>query len=135
LQKELKHWNDRKAWVETPLFKSYVFIKTDYRKKNLVFRVNGILKYVSIGHELAILSEDEIDRVRQICLYRGKINIECERPEAGKQIEISGGVLKGLIGYLIKVSNDKKVCIRIKGLNCFASVTVNLDSISYKYIS
>ena len=27
LQKELRQWNDRKVWIESPLFKSYLFIK------------------------------------------------------------------------------------------------------------
>ena len=134
LQKQLRYWSDRKSWVETPLFRSYVFVKTSIKKKDLVFKVDGILNYVKNGRNLAILSEPEIDRIEQLCLYTGKIEIEFEKFEAGKLIEISRGVLKGLKGFLTDVSDNKKIRVYIKGLNCFASVTIDLDSVSLKYI-
>ena len=135
LQKELRCWNDRKAWVETPLFRSYVFVKTNLKKKDLVFKVSGIIKYVRVGKKLAVLSEREIDRIRQLCLHPEKIDIEFNCLEVGRKVEISGGVLKGLKGLLTEIDNNKKVRIYIEGLNCFASVTVDFDSVSLKYIS
>ena len=50
-------------------------------------------------------------------------------------MEITGGALKGLKGLLTEINDNKKVRIYIEGLNCFASVTVDFDSISLKYIS
>lgn len=135
LKNELRCWNGRKAWVETPLFRSYVFVKTDLKKKDLVFKASGIIKYISIGKKLAVLREREIDRIKQLCLHPGKIDIEFICLEVGKKVEISGGVLKGLQGLLTEVDDNKKVRIYIEGLNCFASVTLNFDSISLKYIS
>ena len=135
LQKELRCWNDRKAWVETPLFRSYVFVKTNLKKKDLVFKVSGIIKYVRVGKKLAVLSEKEIDRIKQLCLHSGKIDIEFSCLEVGKNVEITGGALKGLKGLLTEINDNKKVRIYINGLNCFASVTVDFDSISFKYIS
>jgi transcription antitermination factor NusG len=135
LQKQLKCWNDRKAWVETPLFRSYIFIKTNLKKKDLAFKVDGILKYVSNGRKLAILSEKEINRIKQLCLHAGKIDILIEDIEIGKKVEISGGVLKGLKGYLTEVNDSRKVRIHIEGLNCFANVTIDSEYISLKHIS
>ena len=135
LQKELRQWNDRKVWIETPLFKSYIFIKTNLKKKDLVFNINGILRYVSFGSQLAVLSEKEIERIKQLCSYQGRIDIEFENLPAGIKVEISDGILKGLEGYLIDNCENKKIRIRIDGLNCFACVTAFTDSISFKNIS
>ena len=134
LQKELRHWNDRNVWIETPLFRSYVFIKIKFKEKDLAFKVNGILKYTRIGSEFAILSEQEINRIKQICLYEGKISIDFEKLEVGKEVEICEGVLKGLRGYLLETNDNKKIRISIESLNCFASVTVDFDSVSHRYI-
>ena len=134
LQKELRHWNDRNVWIETPLFRSYVFLKIRFKTKDLVFKVNGILKYVCIGPEFAILTEQEISRIKQLCLYEGKITIDFERLKAGKEVEICEGVLKGLRGCLLEISDNRKIRISIESLNCFASVTIDFDSVSLRYI-
>ena len=76
LQKELRHWNDRNVWIETPLFRSYIFIKTNLKKKDRAFKVNGILNYISFGSQLATLSEEEINRIKQLCSYDSRITIE-----------------------------------------------------------
>ena len=135
LQKELRHWNDRTVWIETPIFRSYIFIKTNLKNKDLSFRVDGILNYVSLGSQLSILSGEEIDRIKQLCSYQGKISIEFENQELGTKVEISEGALKGLIGFVTDINDNNKFRIQIESLNCFACVTVDRDAISFKYIS
>jgi transcription antitermination factor NusG len=134
LQKELRHWNDRTVWIETPLFRSYIFIKTNLKNKDKAFRVNGILNYVSFGLQLAVLSEEEIERIKKLCSYAGKVTIELESPEVNSKVEICDGVLKGLKGYLTDVNNSRKIHINIKSLNCFASAMIDSDTVSLKYI-
>ena len=134
LQKELRHWNDRTVWIETPLFRSYIFIKTNLKEKDKAFKVNGILNYVSFGSHLAILSEKEIERIKQICSYKGKLSIEFDNPELGAKVEINEGALKGLIGFVTDTNDNRKIHIHIESLNCFACVTINSDSILFKYI-
>ena len=135
LQKELRCWNDRKVWIETPLFRSYIFIKTNLKKKDQAFKVDGILNYVSFGSQLATLSEEEIDRIKLLCSYQGKISIGFENSEVGNKVEICEGVLKGLKGFLIDANGNKKIHINIESLNCFASVMIGSDSVSFKCIS
>jgi transcriptional antiterminator RfaH len=136
LQKELRHWNDRTVWIETPLFRSYVFIKTSLKNKDRAFEVNGILNYVSFGSQLAVLNEGEIDKIKRLCLYDGKVTIEFENTGTGKNsVEICDGALKGLRGYLTEAEDNKKVRIYIESLNCFAAVSIDSNSVSFKYIS
>jgi len=135
LQKSLRHWNDRKAWIETPLFRSYVFIKTNLKRKDQAYKVKGILKYVRIGSKLAVLREQEIEWIKQLCLYESKITIEFENLEVGKKVEIREGALKGLTGFLTDVDDNRKVRIHIESLNCFASIQLDYNSISLKNIS
>ena len=134
LQKELRYWNDREVWIETPLFRSYIFIKTSLKEKDKVFSNYGIIKYVRIGSQIAIIKEDEIDRIKKLCMYQGKVNIEFENKIVGRKVEICNGVLKGLKGFLTEFDNDRRVHIYIEGLNCFANVTVDLDFVFLKYI-
>jgi transcription antitermination factor NusG len=135
LQKELRYWNDRKVWIEKPLFRSYIFVKTSLREKDKVFSTYGIISYLKFGSQLAIIKEDEIDRIKKLCLYQGDVDIEFENKIEGRKVEIVNGVLKGLEGILTSIDENRKVHIHIGGLNCFANVTVDLRSINLKYIS
>lgn len=135
VRKELRHWNDRTTWIEIPLFRSYVFIKTSSNKKNLAFQVGGIVKYVSIGPKPAIISEQEIDRIKKLCVFEGKVNIEYECLEYGKKVEICEGALKGLTGFITEVNGNNNIRIQIESLNCFANVVLEYNSVSIKYIS
>ena len=40
LLKERRRWSDRKKWVEFPMFKSYIFVKTEL--KNSLFTLQNI---------------------------------------------------------------------------------------------
>jgi len=135
LRKELRHWNERKVWIETPVFKSYIFIKTKFKKKDQVFKIAGILNYVRFESQLAILSEEEINKIKQLCFYKDKITIEYDKLETGKKMEICEGVLKGLKGFLTELNGVRKIRLYIESLNCFACITMDLDSFSIKYIS
>lgn len=75
LHKQQRIWNDRKKWVETVLFPSYIFIKIDKKCKNKVFEINGILKYLSNAGTAAILKEEEIERIKKLSSYLGEIEI------------------------------------------------------------
>lgn len=135
LKKELRFWNQKKVWIEIPLFRSYVFIKTSLKKKDRVFSLSGILNYVSFGNQLGTLNEDEINRIKKICQFNGEIKIEFEKPEVGKRVEICEGPLKGLMGFLSVTNGKRKIRIRIEKLNCFASIIMDFDSVLLKYAS
>ena len=47
MKKELHTWCDRKKWVGVPLFSSYVFINMSPGEKELVYLLNGLVKFVS----------------------------------------------------------------------------------------
>ena len=135
VRKEVRFWNDRKAIIETPLFRSYVFVKNTMQNKNKVFQVEGIVKFVSFGTKPAILNEQEIDRIKKLCVFEGKVNIEYECLEYGRKVEICEGALKGLTGFITEVNGNNNIRIQIESLNCFACVTLNHNSIALKYIS
>ena len=47
LQKTYRIWSDRKKLVEKPLLPSYLFVKTKTKNFHYVYRVPGIVKFVS----------------------------------------------------------------------------------------
>lgn len=125
LRKQLRTWHDRKRWVEEPLFSSYIFVKTEDRLRSRVFAAGGLVKYVSIGGRTAVLSEQEIERVRRICTYEGELFIKTGTLSPGDEIEVSEGHFAGLHGRIVEVGGKDRLKISIAGLGCFASVEID----------
>lgn len=129
LQRQLRQWHDRKKWVETPLFSSYVFVRTEDKFRSKVFEVGGLLQYVSIGGQPCILTEQEIERVKRLCSYSGQVNIEQGHLKSGDEVEIIDGHFAGLQGQLITTSTNNKIKISIASLNCFATVELDKNNV------
>ena len=61
MQKTYRKWSDRKKLIEKPLLPSYLFVKTKVKNFHHVYRIQGIVKFVSfegkpvsmIGHGLS----------------------------------------------------------------------------------
>jgi len=52
IQRQLRQWHDRKKWVEVPLLNYYIFVYTNNKKRNGVFQISGITKFLSIDEKL-----------------------------------------------------------------------------------
>ena len=60
LHRQLKQWHDRKKWVESPLFNSYIFVRTTDQQRNQVFNIKGTIKYISFGGQVCTITTTEI---------------------------------------------------------------------------
>lgn len=133
LRRQLRTWSDRKKWVEEPLFSSYIFVKTEERLRSRVFEAGGLLKYVSIGGKTAVISEEEIERVRRLCSYEGDVVIQSGTLAVGDEVRITAGHFEGLHGRILETDGKARLRIFITGLACFASVEIDRNMV-YKEI-
>ena len=129
LHKQLRIWHDRKKWVEMPLFSSYIFVNIDENSRNKVFGINGIVKYISNAGEIAILKEEEIDRIKRLCSYLGEIEIEKSNVKIGEEVEIVSGHFKGMQGHVVSMRGKYKLSIAIPGLGSYANIEIDRKQI------
>ena len=57
--KEVKYWSDRQKTIETPLFKSYVFVNMPEKYRGLVFGVSGVKRYLFLEGKPAMVRHEE----------------------------------------------------------------------------
>lgn len=129
LQKRLRVWNDRKKWVETPLFPSYIFVKIDERERNDVFGVPGIVRYISQCGKASILKEEEMERIERLCSYLGEVEIERRKIQVGEEVQIISGHFRGMKGHVISSKGTSRFCISIPGLDSFATIEIDKEQI------
>ena len=122
--KERRKWSDRKKWVEFPLFRSYIFVKTEIKNALFVLQTLGVVKVVKFGGEVAVIQNDSIQAI--------KLMIEGGyRPEAtdyfvkGDPVEVKDGPLKGLVGEVIRVDNHDRLLVRVDAIQHSVSVQIN----------
>jgi len=130
LQKKLRQWSDRKKWVETPLFSSYIFVKIDRRFYDSVLKTDGVVKYITFEGRAATIPQDQIDNLRIVVDSNADVETTWEKHRKGDKVEVTGGALKGLRGVLISDGGRKKVLVQVDRLDQNLVVEVPLGLVS-----
>jgi transcriptional antiterminator RfaH len=116
LQKTYRMWSDRKKLVEKPLLSSYIFVKTKRKHFPDVYKIPGIVKFVSFEGQPASIPQKQIDNLRLLINSDEEIEISSEKFEKGDNVEVVSGSLVGLTGELIKIGTRNRFIIRIDSL-------------------
>ena len=117
MQKTYRKWSDRRKLIEKPLLPSYLFVKTKVKNFHHVYRIQGIVKFVSFEGKPVSIPKEQIDILRLLVDSDAKIEVTSENFAKGDNVEVISGSLVGLRGELIKVGNKNRVVIRIDRLD------------------
>jgi transcriptional antiterminator RfaH len=117
LQKTYRIWSDRKKLVEKPLLPSYLFVKTKAKNFHHVYRIQGIVKFISFEGKPVSIPQKQIDNLRLLVNSDAEIEVSSENFVKGDNVEVISGSLVGLTGELIKIGNKNRVVVRIDKLD------------------
>ncbi len=121
-----KNWSDRKITVEEPLFKSYLFVKTDYLKKNDVLKVKGAVTFIKAGTKPVPISEKTISTLRSIVHHEIAAD-PFPYLDKGDRVCINSGPFKGMEGYVARKDDKKcRVVVSIEAIK--SSISIEVDS-------
>jgi transcriptional antiterminator RfaH len=116
LQKTYRMWSDRKKLVEKPLLSSYLFVKTRSKQFPLVYKTQGVVKFVTFEGRPASIPQNQIDNLRLLINSDEEIEVTGEQFAKGDNVEVMNGSLVGLTGELIRIGSKKRVVVRIDEL-------------------
>ena len=117
LQKTFRIWSDRKKLVEVPLLSSYVFVRVTAKDFPKVYKVPGVVRFVTFEGQPASIPQKQIDNLRLLINSDTDIEVTSERFEKGDNVEVVRGALAGLTGELIKTGSHSRVVVRIDRLD------------------
>jgi transcription antitermination factor NusG len=132
LQKKLRIWKDRKKWIEEPLIRSYVFVKTSEIEYYTILNIEGVVRYVSFSGKAAVIPEWQILAMQKILNSDCEVTISSIDFKKGSQLRIISGVLAGFEGEMISYMGKKKVLIRISEIAHSLIVTLPLTDLEIK---
>jgi transcriptional antiterminator RfaH len=124
-EKTMRIWCDRKKYIESPVFPSYVFVYlSDLEDYYTVLKTDGALYYVKTGKENAIVNEEIILNIKSMVNHGKGLQVSSDYFSPGQPVLVQQGSLAGLSGELVSVNGSNKILIRIHLLQRSLLVTV-----------
>lgn len=124
LQKTVRKWSDRRKVVEKPLISSYLFVKVRKKEFPKVYKISGVVKFISFEGVPVPIPQKQIDNLRLIVNSDAEIEVTSESFAKGDNVEVVTGSLTGLSGELILIGGKKRVIVRIDKLDQNILVTI-----------
>ena len=112
-------WSDRKKIVETPLFKSYVFVNLEDKYRGMVFGAPGVMRYLFWQGKPAIVSDEVIWTIKKWMADDSNDVEALAKLIPGSEIMIEKGVLKDHSGIVYWVRKNN-VSFLLKEMNSVA---------------
>jgi transcriptional antiterminator RfaH len=113
-KKSLRAWCDRCRYVEEPLFPSYIFIYlNDHRSYTTSLGLQGCLHYVRLGKEITRVNDKVVSDIRLATDGASDIMVSDAIFEAGRNVVIRRGPLKGLSCEMVEYDHKKKLLVRV----------------------
>ena len=115
LLRERRKWSDRKKWVEFPLFKSYIFVKTELKNGLFILQTSGVSSLVKLGGNISVISDKDIFVIRE--MLEGGFNPEgIDYFIEGDKVEIIGGPLRGIQGVVAQIKGQDQFILKIDAI-------------------
>ena len=131
-QRTLKKWSDRKKWVNEPVFKSYIFVKSpDSESQKLqILNTPGVVRFLYWLGQPAQVRQVEIDEIRS---FLGEHqSVESVSFDVGLKLNVKQGVLEGSEGVVVYQTKNE-VVLRVDKLRM--SLVARLPKVSVESIS
>ena len=130
LIKTLRQWSDRKKWIETPLFKNYLFVKVSYVEYFDVLNIPAVFSYVSFGGKAQAIPEEQLENIKiLIAQHERDVVLTKENLGKGDIAEVIYGDLKGLTGEVSQICGQSRIIIRLDSLNCSLYAKISMDEV------
>jgi transcription antitermination factor NusG len=119
-----RRWCDRTKDLDVHFFPGYVFCRFCYQERMHVLNTPGVTSIVGFGKNPAPIPADEIDALQRIAESRLRV-MPWPYMRIGQKIRIEEGVLRGVVGTLLREKDVLRVVVCVELLQ--RSVAVEID--------
>ena len=102
---EVKFWSDRKKSILVPVLPSMVLVKIEKNKRNQVFDIPGVVRYMFWLKKHAVVRDSEVDSLKLLLKSNNIIEQNVASYNVGDEIKIS--YLEDQLGIIKKISKNQ----------------------------
>ncbi len=117
-------WKDRRKRIDWPLFQGYCFARLHVEQFRAVLSCAGVANVVSFDGRAATIPEEEIDAIRTLVMSDLQFD-PCPLLNEGSQVEVVSGVLKGVVGKLVRKGAHARLVLSVGLIGQGVSVEVD----------
>ncbi len=128
LIEELHTWSDRKKIVQEPLFRGYLFVRTELRRKVEILEKPGVVRFVEFGGKPVPVPERQIEWVR-LALREPRQVAREPYYNAGDRVRVIAGPLTGLEGFILQTRGHSRLVISLSSIAQSFSVEVTEECV------
>ena len=123
---ETRRWTDRAKIIEVPVFNGYLFLRHDssLHSRSLVLNTFGVYRMLPDNHRPAAIADIEIESLRR-ALNSNIPCAKCELPAVGNMVRVKSGVLAGVQGQIVRISNKFRLVILVSSISQAISLEVD----------
>jgi len=118
---QVKQWSDRKKKIEMPLFSSYVFVQLPDLDRNLVFQVQGVVRYLFWLGKPAIVKDQEIEIIKKSLKAPNLSDVSVSSIQVGDRIKLESGAFNNQNAIVQEVSSSYYVLV-LEALGCVLKI-------------
>ena len=117
-------WKDRKKKIDWPLFPGYCFARFEQEEALSILKCTGVVNIVSVEGKPAPIPEHEIEGIR--LLLESDLQYDpCPLIREGMMVEVTHGVLKGVVGRLVRKGAHARLILSVDLIGQGVSVEVD----------
>ena len=116
LVEEIHTWSDRKKKIQEPLFRGYIFIKTDLQNKASILMTDGVVRFVGLNNKPSSIPDQQIDWLRRIVAESIEMRLEQRFLNIGKRVRVIAGPLIGVEGIVTRLQGVSRVVVSIAAI-------------------
>ncbi len=109
LNKVSRQWSDRKKVVVEPVFKGYVFVRLEEKKKWEIRNFLGILNFVHWLGKPARIRDEEIDTIKKFLDEFDDVQVEKKDFGLNEKVRITNGILLNYEGMILSVYGNTAI--------------------------
>jgi transcriptional antiterminator RfaH len=130
LLRETRRWTDRTKIIEVPAFSGYLFLRHDssLQSRSLVLNTFGVYRMLPDNHRPAAIADIEIESLQR-ALNSNIPCAKCELPAVGTMVRVKSGVLTGVQGQIVRISNKFRLVILVSSISQAISVEVDINEV------
>ena len=125
---KIKQWSDRRKKIEEPLFKSYVFVRSNAKEYLPILNVYGVMRFVTFERKPVDVPDNQIVAIKKFVEdYEHGEEFKMQNDEelkVGQMVRIINGPMKDLKGRLHTICNKRFLVVYIDAIGEYLSVTI-----------
>ncbi|MCX6317025.1 MAG: UpxY family transcription antiterminator [Bacteroidetes bacterium] len=113
--KSLRTWSDRRKYMDTPLFPSYVFVQLSESDQYFTtLSMYGVLCYVRCGKEIARVEDAVMHNLQLISgSAESAVSVSADRFEPGEKVLVCEGPFAGFNCEVVRHHGKHKALVRM----------------------